>query len=331
MRERVLPFRGMKAVNCYDKDADLHQKTTLPACRAWLEPCFGREGIYGKVGSGWIYVASRSTRDLNTSARGTCTLHDLALFCPWSDEMIRTLNLRALRRVHLQHPTHTVPLLRTRPLFNLFKKAPSKPESKPTLSQDNLFHPFSESPFPALVARGEAIKSLAPCPVCVSHLEHVHAHTEAHHRAVSFECPDCGWPTHCTEDHWRVDNEHAKYCSRLREVNEDEHDLRSGRRLREFELPGAFILHLASHKFATYLRSASAGPQDTEAAISFSNWDVFWYTRNFPSMDTERSRRHASKLLTYPITIGSAIHQYSPLTLGSQRLTPEGSRSLAGA
>ncbi len=47
-------------------------------------------------------------------------------------------------------------------------------------------------------------------------------------------------------------------------------------------------------------------------------------------MDTERSRRHASKLLTYPLTIGSVMHQYSPLTLGNQRLTPEGSRSLAG-
>ncbi|KAH9997252.1 hypothetical protein BJV77DRAFT_984189 [Russula vinacea] len=150
----------------------------------------------------------------------------------------------------------------------------------PILSQDNLFHPFSVSPFPAIVARGEAIKSLAPCPVSQA-------------RAIAFECPDCGWPTHCT---------------RITGVNEDEHDLRSGRRLREFELPG---------------------PQDTEAAISFSNWDVFWYTRNFPSMDTERSRRHASKLLTYPITIGSVIHQYSALTLGNQRLTPEGSRSLA--
>src|SRR6266403_3075095 len=78
------------------------------------------------------------------------------------------------------------------------------------------------------------------------------------------------------------------------------------------------------------IRSASPGPQDTEAAISFSNWDVFWYTRNFPSMETDRSRRHASKLLTYPVTIGSVIHQYSALTLGNQRLTPEGSRSLAG-
>lgn len=47
-------------------------------------------------------------------------------------------------------------------------------------------------------------------------------------------------------------------------------------------------------------------------------------------MDTERSRRHASKLLTYPITIGGVLHQHSGLTLNNQRLTPEGSRSLAG-
>ena len=47
-------------------------------------------------------------------------------------------------------------------------------------------------------------------------------------------------------------------------------------------------------------------------------------------MDTERSRRHASKVLTYPLTIGSVIHQHSYLTLSNQRLTPEGSRSLAG-
>lgn len=73
-----------------------------------------------------------------------------------------------------------------------------------------------------------------------------------------------------------------------------------------------------------------AGPQDSEAAISFSNWDVFWYTREFSSMDSERSRRHASKILTYPITIGSVLHQFSNLTLSNQRLTPEGSRSLAG-
>lgn len=127
----------------------------------------------------------------------------------------------------------------SRSLFTLFKKAPPRPEFQPTLSQDNLFHPFSKSPFPAIVARGEAIKSLAPCPVCASNHD---AHVEAQARAVTFECPDCGWPTHCSEEHWQADEDHAKYCSRLREVNEDEHDLRSGRRLREFELPGPILL-----------------------------------------------------------------------------------------
>jgi splicing suppressor protein 51 len=47
-------------------------------------------------------------------------------------------------------------------------------------------------------------------------------------------------------------------------------------------------------------------------------------------MDTERARRNASKLLTFPITVGGVLHQHSPLTLNNQRLTPEGSRSLAG-
>ncbi|TCD66688.1 Protein mss51, mitochondrial [Steccherinum ochraceum] len=200
--------------------------------------------------------------------------------------------------------------IQSRTLFSWLKsnpKASGKKEQAPILSQDDLFHPFSKSPFPAVRARGEAIQSLAPCPVCSSSHDHLHGHG-SQPKAVKFECPDCGWPTHCSEEHWAADEEHKKYCSRLREVNEDDHDLRSGRRLREFELPGKL---------------------DSEAAISFANWDVFWYTRGFPSMDTERSRRHASKLLTYPLTIGSVLHQHSGLTLSNQRVTPEGSRSLA--
>ncbi|PPR08074.1 hypothetical protein CVT24_010535 [Panaeolus cyanescens] len=197
----------------------------------------------------------------------------------------------------------------SRPFISwLRKKKPQGPTDSPLLTQDNLFHPFSKSPFPAVRARGEAIKSLAPCPTCASSHDHLHPHTKAQPKAVHFECPDCGWPTHCSETHWKEDAEHQTYCSRLREANEDEHDLRSGRRMREFELPG---------------------PQGYEETISFANWDVFWYTRGFPSMDTERSRRHASKLLTYPITIGATLHQHSNLTLSNQRLTPEGSRSLA--
>ena len=135
----------------------------------------------------------------------------------------------------------------TRTLFSWFRKsktatakASTPPPPKPVLSEDDLFHPFSQSPFPAIRARGEAIQTLAPCPVCaVTHHDHAHGYAHAQPKAVKFECPDCGWPTHCTEEHWQEDEEHRKYCGRLREVNEDEHDLRSGRRLREFELPGA--------------------------------------------------------------------------------------------
>lgn len=101
------------------------------------------------------------------------------------------------------------------------------------LEQDNLFHPLSRSTFPALRARAEAIKSMAPCPVCLEE------HGERRH--VQFDCPDCGWPTHDSEMHWKSDRQHSKYCPRLREANEDEHDLRSGRRIWEFDLPGSSI------------------------------------------------------------------------------------------
>ena len=133
----------------------------------------------------------------------------------------------------------------TRTFLSWFKSKPkpgaaqAKKDNQPILTEDNLFHPFSQSPFPAIRARGEAIRKLAPCPVCAAEHDGVHAHTKAQPKAVAFECPDCGWPTHCSEEHWKEDEEHQKYCSRLREVNEDEHDLRSGRKMREFELPGA--------------------------------------------------------------------------------------------
>lgn len=73
-----------------------------------------------------------------------------------------------------------------------------------------------------------------------------------------------------------------------------------------------------------------SGPLELDETVSFANWDVFWYTRGFPSMDNDRARRHASKLLTYPITIASVLHQNSGLTLSNQRVTPDGIRSLAG-
>ncbi|BGO97545.1 Protein MSS51, mitochondrial [Rhodotorula toruloides] len=186
-----------------------------------------------------------------------------------------------------------------RTLFGWGKKDKFKDVPKPVLTQDNLFHPLSQSPFPEMRAKGERIKQLAYCPVSLDKYgEKVH---------VAYECPDCGFPTHASEERWAEDENHGRYWPRLREANEDEHDLRSGREMTEFRLPGE---------------------QEYEQAVSMGNWDVFLYTRGFPSIDTERARRHVSKLLTYPITIGSVLHENSPYTIRNQRLLPEGLRSL---
>lgn len=141
--------------------------------------------------------------------------------------------LRSSRPLRAVRPFAYSPPCR-RQIFNLFRrkfKAEERSDPVPLISEDNLFHPFSKSPFAHVRARGQAIQSLAPCPVC----------TPEQSKTVKFECPDCGWPTHCSQEHWQRDSDHEKYCSRLREANEDEHDLRSGRRMWEFELPGIFV------------------------------------------------------------------------------------------
>ena len=65
-----------------------------------------------------------------------------------------------------------------------------------------------------------------------------------------------------------------------------------------------------------------------EEAINLANWDLFLYTRSFPSMDSDRSLRHVSKMLTFPVTVASVMHELSPYKVGKD-LTPEGLRSLA--
>jgi Zinc-finger of mitochondrial splicing suppressor 51 len=229
----------------------------LAASQAWHKPCLRERAKICEKEHGKRITCMRCTALRTRRDRGMARPRLIATCTPGKGDrtgpvswlvchgMILIPSLRAVGRINLQYPARQIiPSLRTRSLFSLFRKAPSKPESQPTLSQDNLFHPFSKSPFPAIVARGEAIRSLAPCPVCAPHHDYIHDQTKAQPREVAFECPDCGWPTHCTEEHWHADQDHAKYCSRLREVNEDEHDLRSGRRLREFELPGTLGLHV---------------------------------------------------------------------------------------
>jgi splicing suppressor protein 51 len=216
-----------------------------------------------------------------------------------------------------------------KPASGAFTSSPPPPRPyTPLYGPDDLFHPLESSPIPALRQKAATIKSLAPCPVCLDHsVEQAKASglsdAEAYRQArttvekVKFSCPDCGFPTHSSEAHWQQDHEpHQEYCARLREINEDEHDLRSGREIKEFELPGA---------------------QDYESTPSLASWDALFYTRNFGSVDSERSRRHASKLLTYPMTIASVLHRLGPYAAGrtgtgseGSRLTSEGQRSMAG-
>ena len=127
---------------------------------------------------------------------------------------------------------------------------------------------------------------------------------------VSFECPDCGIPVSCSEAHYNEDYEaHLEVCDTLRQVNEDDHDLHSGRFFPEFDYPG---------------------PQRAEEfVLNMANWDTFLYTRDFNAVDDERAMRQVTRLLTYPTTIASVLHELSPYNLRNSRLTPEGLRSLS--
>ncbi|BFZ54129.1 translational activator for mitochondrial COX1 [Savitreella phatthalungensis] len=158
------------------------------------------------------------------------------------------------------------------------------------LSQDDLFHPLSSSPIPALRKRAEVIKKIGKSPTG---------------KSINFDCPLAGWPTHHDQAEYDADTEKDQYIPLLRQTNEDEHDLRSGRLLTEFNFPQE---------------------QDVEEAINMSSWDRLLYTRGFDAVNSERSIRHVSKLMTYPLTVAGVLHQGSPYR---SRLTGEGLRSIS--
>lgn len=127
---------------------------------------------------------------------------------------------------------------------------------------------------------------------------------------VDFECPDCGLPVYCSKEHWMDDyDHHLEICDTLRQINEDDHDLRSGRVFHEALL---------------------ADIQLEEALVNMESWDTFMYTREFRAINSDRSMRQITRLLTYPITIGSILHELSPYDIkNGRRLTVEGLKSLS--
>ena len=191
------------------------------------------------------------------------------------------------------------------------------------LQPNNLFHPFSESPSPEIRRRAALMKSHAYCPHPNHHRTRMPLSpqdpeskktpetTSEPPKLVRYECPDCGIPAYCSEEHWADDYEsHMEICDTLREINQDDHDLRSGRFFPEFEYPG---------------------PQMEEALPNMTNWDTYLYSREYRAINEERSLRQATRLLTYPLTIGSILSELSPYGMkGDKRITYEGLRSLSG-
>lgn len=220
-----------------------------------------------------------------------------------------------------QTPDNDMPEVRSPP--GLANTSPPSVSGNVLLQPNNLFHLFSNSPSPEIRRRAAFMKTHAYCPHPNHHRTRMplspndpesrktpgtSSQPPAH---VRFDCPDCGIPVSCSEEHWADDYEaHIEICDQLREINEDDHDLRSGRFFPEFEYPG---------------------PQMEEAMVNMTNWDTYLFTRDYRAINEERPLRQVTRLLTYPVTIGSILHQLSPYDMSRNgRFTIEGMKSLSG-
>lgn len=172
----------------------------------------------------------------------------------------------------------------------------------PPLSPDNptvenRFHPWDSSPSAELRTRAAFIRLNLKCPVTA--------------KDIQYTCPISGIPTHHSAELWEQDTKYhsSKTPEMLKKVNIYEHDLRSGREFPEFDFPT---------------------DQHPDRLINIGNWDQFFYTRQFYSMDTEFQLAVVTKLLSYPMTIASVLHQYSPYLMKPKGpVTLEGLKSLA--
>lgn len=170
-------------------------------------------------------------------------------------------------------------------------------DSPQSQKEDRPLYKWDESPYEDIRTRAAFIRTKALCPVTK--------------KPVNFVCPYSGIPTHYSEEAWRNDKEYhsKKTYELLKKVNLYEHDLRSGRKFDELVFPGE---------------------QSRDFLTNLSNWDTYFYTRDFAPMNTEFNLAAATKVLTYPITIAATLHKYSPYGMEPRGpLTLEGMRSLA--
>lgn len=171
------------------------------------------------------------------------------------------------------------------------------PPSPDDPTPENRFHPWDQSPAGDLRERAARIRALAVCPVTG--------------KEINYTCPLSGIPTHHSRAAWEQDKQYheTKKWAILKKVNIYEHDLRSGRPFPEFDFPQEL---------------------EFDRTVNMTNWDLFFYTRQFYSMDTEFQLAAVTKMLSYPITIASVLHQFSPYYLNPKGpITLEGLKSLA--
>ncbi|KAI4257043.1 MAG: hypothetical protein LQ352_001807 [Teloschistes flavicans] len=215
-----------------------------------------------------------------------------------------------------------VPFTATEPVPPNLQPEESELQSKFRLGPNNLFHSFSGSPIPSIRRKAAFMKFHAFCP----HPDHrpTRIATSPHDpesrktasqsvqgpKHVNFECPDCGLPVYCSEDHWMDDYEHhSETCDTLRQANEDEHDMHAGEPFSNDRWPDR---------------------QMEEIVPNMTNWDTYLYTREYAAINDERQLRQITRLLTYPMTIGSILHELSPYNIRrGGRLTPEGLKSFS--
>ncbi|ANZ75148.1 BA75_02105T0 [Komagataella pastoris] len=171
------------------------------------------------------------------------------------------------------------------------------PNSPDDPTPENRFHPWESSPSAQLRERAATIRAKALCPVTSKDIE--------------YTCPYSGIPTHHSREAWEQDQDYhqSHRYNILKKVNIYEHDLRSGRQFPEFDFPQE---------------------QHPDKIINLTSWDTYFYTREFFSMDTEFQLAAVTKMLSYPMTIASLLHQYSPYLLQPKGpVTLEGLKSLA--
>ena len=129
---------------------------------------------------------------------------------------------------------------------------------------------------------------------------------------VEFFDPVSGLPTHSSEEAYLKDTNYieSNRPELLKLAVAYENDSISKRDFPEYDL---------------------AEEQAQGQSISYNNWESWFYTRQFNSMETQFHIAQSTKFLTYPITIASILAQNSPyfLTNKNGSITHEGLKSLS--